>query len=136
MTSTPETVVAAVGVHIAPDWDRVVDTIRRSADELVSRAIGIDVTWSTTVVVRGDELESGRARLTTDGLDWERITARFNSDEPESLTLNLVGGRWAGAPDPARRVPHVVGHGARRGAAAARGRVGRLHRAFDQPPEA
>lgn len=111
MTSTPETVVAAVGVRAAPDWGRVLETLCRGVDELVSRAVGIELSWSTTVVVHGDDLESGRARLTTDGLDWERVAARFAAGDPESVTLTAQSTEMREAyladPDPERYDPRM-----------------------------
>lgn len=111
MTSTPEMVVAAVGAQTAPGCNSVLDALRRSVDELVSRAIGIELSWSTTVVVRGDDLESGRARLTTDGLDWERVAARFEAGEPESVTLaaqsTVMRDAYLADPDPERYDPRM-----------------------------
>lgn len=106
-----EIVVAAVGARTARSTESVIGVLRRGVEDLVQRSVGIELTWSTSGVTRGDDLGSAERAVTTDGLDWRWLSRRLGADRPESVTLSaqftVMRDAHLADPDPERYDPRM-----------------------------
>lgn len=87
------TVVASLSVGGRPggfEVDDVIGVVRRAVEDLVQRAMGIEMTWSTYASVSSDDLESGLTRTGVDGLDWSFARGRLRADMPRTLAITGV----------------------------------------------
>ncbi|WP_051639881.1 hypothetical protein [Cellulomonas sp. URHE0023] len=69
------------------DRGAVVDALR-SAVELATSWIGIDITWSTFMVVDGDGIRTPLSKTSRTGLDWDFISSKVGT--PTWITLEGV----------------------------------------------